>query len=144
MWVWVRRKNSNLPRLPASYLRYRLNSPITCSMAPKATLPLNESQLAGLPESALAMLGRCRAGDTQKNSLNKYWQRLVSRHLISQSIFAVMTYADDPRVTRNLVSCVCPTRASELSAQPGFNNADIMADILAKRKSPIIGLLTVC
>ncbi|MFO1383489.1 MAG: hypothetical protein U1E91_00445 [Moraxella sp.] len=49
-------------------------------------LPLSESQLAGLPESALAMLADAGRRYTEK-FLIKYWQRRCAwRHLISQSI----------------------------------------------------------
>ena len=98
---------------------------------PKLLLPLSESQLAGLPESALAMLA-----DAGRRYTEKFPEQVLATPYVATLdipvYLAVMTYADDRELRETLYRAYV-TRASELSAQPEFNNADIMADILAKR-----------
>ena len=102
-------------------------------------LPLSESQLAGLPESALAMLA-----DAGRRYTEKFPEQVLATPYVATLdipvYLAVMTYADDRELRETLYRAYV-TRASELSAQPEFNNADIMADILAKRaqKAQLLG-----
>ncbi len=102
-------------------------------------LPLNENQLAGLPDTALGMLA-----DAGKRYSEQYPDKpLATPYVATLDIpvyLAVMTYADD-RALRETLYRAYVTRASELFDQPQFNNADIMTEILAKReqKAQLLG-----
>lgn len=94
-------------------------------------LPLTESQLQGLPTSALTMLQE--AGERYRQ---KFEQTTPTDYVATLDIpvyLAVMTYADDRKLRETLYQAYV-TRASEQSEKPEFNNANIMEQILAKRE----------
>lgn len=95
-------------------------------------LPLTEEQLAGLPDTALAMLKDAGEHFCQQNPDAKLPTPYVAT-LDIPVYLAVMTYADD-RALREQLYHAYVTRASELFDKPQFNNAEIMTEILAKRK----------
>lgn len=101
-------------------------------------LPLVESQLSGLPQSALAMLKD--AGERYRTKFNQSTATLYVATLDIPVYLAVMTYADDRDLREKLYRAYV-TRASEKSEQTEFNNANIMVQILAKReqKAKILG-----
>ena len=106
-------------------------------------LPLTQSQLAGLPESALAMLEDAGTRYSEKFPETVQQTPLPTPYVATLDIpvyLAVMTYADDRELRETLYHAYV-TRASELSEYPAFNNADIMAAILAKReqKAKLLG-----
>lgn len=86
--------------------------------------PLSEAQLQGLPESSIELLkqyGKQRELDQAVATLD------------FPSYLAIMTYADD-RALREQLYHAYTTRASDQSAQPEFDNSDIMQEILALRQ----------
>ena len=92
----------------------------------------DESGLAGLPETELAML----KANAETRDLSGY---LVTLEI--PSYLAVMTYADD-RELREEVYRAYTTRASELGSDEGkFDNSDIMADLLKlkNKKAKLLG-----
>lgn len=94
-------------------------------------LPLTESQLQGLPTSALTMLQE--AGERYRQ---KFEQTTPTDYVATLDIpvyLAVMTYADDRKLRETLYQAYV-TRASEQSEKLEFNNANIMEQILAKRE----------
>ena len=101
-------------------------------------LPLTQAQLAGLPETALAMLA-----DAGKRYREQTGETTPTEYVATLDIpvyLAIMTYADD-RALREQLYHAYVTRASENFVKPEFNNADIMTDILAKRlqKAQLLG-----
>lgn len=102
-------------------------------------LPLEQNQLAGLPDTALAMLKDAGERFCQQNPDAKLPTPYVAT-LDIPVYLAVMTYADD-RALREQLYHAYVTRASELFDKPQFNNAEIMTEILAKReqKAKLLG-----
>ena len=101
-------------------------------------LPLTQAQLAGLPETALAMLA-----DAGKRYREQTGETTPTEYVATLDIpvyLAIMTYADD-RALREQLYHAYVTRASENFVKPEFNNGDIMTDILAKRlqKAQLLG-----
>ena len=101
-------------------------------------LPLTQAQLAGLPETALAILA-----DAGKRYREQTGETTPTEYVATLDIpvyLAIMTYADD-RALREQLYHAYVTRASENFVKPEFNNADIMTDILAKRlqKAQLLG-----
>lgn len=87
--------------------------------------PINDvTELAGLPESALAMA----AQTAQQRDLDGW-----ALTLQFPSYIAVMTYADN-RALRAEVYRAYTTRASELGANPEWDNTAVMRDILRLRQ----------
>lgn len=82
------------------------------------------TELAGLPESALALA----AQTAQQRGLNGWVLTLQY-----PSYIAVMTYADN-RALRAEVYRAYTTRASELGANPDWDNTPVMRDILRLRQ----------
>jgi oligopeptidase A len=88
------------------------------------TRPLAEHELAGLPESARAMLRAAAQGKGQEGHLATLKGPVVQ---------AILTYADD-RALREQVYTAYQTRASEQGPQAGqFDNSERIAQILALR-----------
>ncbi|WP_020679517.1 oligopeptidase A [Marinobacterium rhizophilum] len=83
----------------------------------------DEAQLAGLPEMALA--GARQAAEARE-------QRGWLLTLDFPSYFAVVTYADDRNLRRQLYHAYV-TRASELGADAKWDNTQLINDILALR-----------
>ncbi|MFW2177902.1 MULTISPECIES: M3 family metallopeptidase [unclassified Moraxella] len=101
-------------------------------------LPLTQDQLAGLPDTALAMLAD--AGQRYREQTGDTTPTEYVATLNIPVYLAVMTYADD-RALREQLYHAYVTRASENFVKPEFNNADIMVEILAKRqqKAQLLG-----
>lgn len=101
-------------------------------------LSLNDNQIKGLPNTALAMLA-----DNAKRFKEKNAETLQANYVATLDIpcyIAVMTYADDRQLRETLYQAYV-TRASNLFDKPEFDNAAIMVDILAKRqqKAELLG-----
>jgi oligopeptidase A len=88
-------------------------------------------QLAGLPETELAMLKESAAARDQQGYLIT---------LEIPSYLAIMTYADN-RELRQQVYTAYSTRASELADDPQFDNSQIMAELLMLKyqKAQLLG-----
>lgn len=103
-------------------------------------LPLNDEQIRGLPESALAMLAdhatRFASRSNEKHS--EACQYMATLDI--PSYIAVMTYAEDRQLRETLYHAYV-TRASDLFENQTFDNAPIIVDILAKRlqKANLLG-----
>ncbi|MDQ9008388.1 M3 family metallopeptidase [Acinetobacter gerneri] len=85
---------------------------------------LDQDQLKGLPESAVALLkqlGEQKGSDQAVATLD------------IPSYLAIMTYADDRQLRENLHTAYT-TRASDQSDHPEFDNTPIMEEILALRQ----------
>jgi oligopeptidase A len=88
------------------------------------TLPLSGDQLAGLPDSALALL----RGMAQEKGVDGHLATLKG-----PVVQALLTYADD-RALRETVYAAYNTRASEQGPQAGqFDNSERIAQIMALR-----------
>lgn len=86
------------------------------------SLPLNETQMSGLPDSSKALLkqlGQQRELDTAVATLD------------APALIAILTYADD-RQLRETIYQAYNTRASELGDEK-FDNSALMQEILALR-----------
>lgn len=110
-------------------------------------LPLNNNQIQGLPDSALAMLADNAQRYYEKNPNPSLIQRDLAYDekkyvatLDIPSYLAVMTYADDRKLRETLYHAYV-TRASDLYFRPEFDNAPTMVDSLAKRhqKAELLG-----
>lgn len=99
-------------------------------------LPLNGSQIKGLPESALAMLAD---NATRYNEKNATTEKYVAT-LDIPCYIAIMTYAEDRKLRETLYHAYV-TRASDLFEKKEFDNAPLMVDILQKRqqKAELLG-----
>ncbi|WP_353173987.1 M3 family metallopeptidase [Acinetobacter rudis] len=86
--------------------------------------PLSEAQLQGLPQSSIELL-------KQYGQQRELEQAVATLDI--PSYLAIMTYADD-RALREQLYHAYTTRASEQSAQPEFDNSEIMQEILALRQ----------
>lgn len=94
------------------------------------SLPLSESQLAGLPASSVALL--------QQLGQQRNLEQAVAT-LDAPAYIAIQTYADD-RSLRETLYRAYVTRASELG-DPAHDNSDLMDEILALRqeKAELLG-----
>lgn len=101
-------------------------------------LPLEENQLNGLPDTALELLAD--AGSRYREQTGETTPTEYVATLDIPVYLAVMTYANDRALRESLYQAYV-TRASENFVKPEFNNADIMANILAKReqKAKLLG-----
>lgn len=117
-------------------------------------LPLEDSQLAGITDSGLAMLAQ--AGEQYKTKLKEknlktdaQIQQLPNPYYVATLdipvYLAIMTHADDRSLREQLYKAFV-TRASELDSHTNskgesLNNADIMAQILSLRnqKAQLLG-----
>ncbi|OUY06523.1 M3 family metallopeptidase [Acinetobacter populi] len=88
-------------------------------------LPLEESQLQGLPESSKALLKQYG----QQKGLTQ-----AAATLDIPAYLAIMTYADDRQLRETLYHAYT-TRASELSDHPEFDNGLLMQEILQLRQA---------
>ncbi|MFU8926246.1 M3 family metallopeptidase [Acinetobacter puyangensis] len=88
-------------------------------------LPLQESQLQGLPESSKALLKQYG----QQKGLTQ-----PAATLDIPAYLAIMTYADDRQLRETLYHAYT-TRASELSDHPEFDNGLLMQEILQLRQA---------
>ncbi|GAA4999485.1 M3 family metallopeptidase [Acinetobacter puyangensis] len=88
-------------------------------------LPLQESQLQGLPESSKALLKQYG----QTKGLTQ-----AAATLDIPAYLAIMTYADDRQLRETLYHAYT-TRASELSDHPEFDNGLLMQEILQLRQA---------
>lgn len=108
------------------------------------TLPLTESQLAGISETGLAMLAS--AGEQYKTKLNGNLPTPYYVATLDIPVYlAVMTHADDRKLRETLYKAYV-TRASEFdrhknSKDESLDNSKVMAEILALRaqKAELLG-----
>ncbi|MEC7119495.1 MAG: M3 family metallopeptidase, partial [Pseudomonadota bacterium] len=92
--------------------------------------PLTEAELAGLPDSSVALL---------KQLGQQHQQQHAVATLDAPAYIAIQTYADD-RALREALYHAYVTRASELG-DPAHDNSGLMAEILALRqqKAQLLG-----